>query len=273
MQLTRRRALALATSGAFAVVAGPGIAAGAILRVGGNGSATELLHVLGLEFHKRNGTSFSIVPGLGSSGGILAAGDKALDLGVSARLLKPEESKGELVTSQFARTPFVFATSYVQPGSLSVRQIARMISDPQSTWSDGTPVRAILRPRGGSHTSLLARYFPEIGQAIDDARKRQDVPVAVDDRRNAEMAERTPGSLIAITMAQLKLAPRHLHVIALNGVAPTLSNLEVGTYPFGRDFYLVHARAPSADVADFIAFVRSGDGVRLLRQHDCLPMA
>lgn len=242
------------------------------MSLGGNGSATMLLQVLAREFQKVHAAKFNIVPSLGSSGGILAAGDKAIDLGASARPLKPDEVKLGLVAWHFARTPFVFATSCANPGSYAPSQLARMIADPRSTWPDGTPVHTILRPRGGSHSNLVARFFPEVGLAIDAARKRQDVPIAVDDRRNAELAERTQGSLVMITLAQLGLERRNLHVIALNGVAPTLANLEAGSYPYGRDFYLVHPQAPSDDVASYVAFVRSPRGAELLRQHDCLPM-
>lgn len=274
MQLTRRRALALATSGALATALRPDLAtASAILRTGGTGSATELLHVLGREYQKGRATAFNVVPGLGSAGGILATRDKALDLAVTARPLKADEAKGDLLAAHFARSPFVFATSHAKPGAYKVADIAHLIADPQATWPDGTPVRVILRPRNESDTGLITRHFPEVGQAIEVARKRQDVPVAVNDQENAEMAERTQGSLVAISLAQVKLEKRSLRAIDLNGVTPSLAALEGGTYPFGRDLYLVYPQSPSADVKGFIDFVRSADGARVLRQYECLPMA
>lgn len=274
MQLTRRRALALATSGVLVAAVRPDlVSASAILRAGGTGSATELLHVLGREFQMSRSSSFNVVPGLGSAGGIQATRDKALDLAVAARPLKPEEAKGDLVATRFARSPFVFATSHSKPGGLTVSQIARWIADPKSTWPDGTPVRAILRPRKESDTGLIERLFPDVAQAIEAARKRPDVPVAVSDQDCAEMGERNQGSLVTLSLSQIKLEQRNLRVIELNGVAPTLSNLESGTYPYGRDLYLVHALAPSADVKGFLDFVRSADGARVLRQNECLPMA
>lgn len=271
---SRRQTLKLIASTPFIASAGTAHAfSGNPLRVGGTGSANELLNALGREFQKlAPNARLSLVPGLGSGGGIQATRDNALDLSVSGRPLKPEEL-GPLVAVHFARSPFVFATSLAKPAAQASSQLARMIADPTAKWPDGTPLRVILRPRAESDTGLVARHYPEIGKAVDLARKRPEVPVAVNDQDNATMAERLQGSLIGISLVQLTLEKRNLRPLQLDGKAPTLANLERGQYQVARDFYLVHAAEPSSDVRSFVAFIRSPDGAKVLRTCECLAVA
>lgn len=118
---------------------------------------------------------------------------------------------------------------------------------------------------------LVTRLFAGMDVAVEPARKRAEVPVSIVDGDNAEIAERTLGSLAMMSYSQLMIEQRLLRMVAIDGISPSLEALEDGRYRYGRSFYLVVPAAPSAAAKRFAAFVHSADGIAALRQVHCLP--
>jgi phosphate transport system substrate-binding protein len=236
------------------------------LRLGGTGAATELLQRVGRAFVTQSGIGIEVIPSLGSSGGISAAGDGVVDVTVSGRPLRADEIAKGLSAVLAVRTPYVLATSHPNPNSMTTAQIAEAFSSDKATWADGVPIRIILRPKSESDTTLIGELFPGLAAAIDKARKRPDVPVAATDQDNATMAEQTPGSLIGSTLTQLANERRNLRLVAIDGVEPTLENFERGLYRHGKTLYFIAPTRLSPAAERFIAYLRSSEGQTLLRQ-------
>lgn len=242
------------------------------LRIGGTGSATELMKRLGDAFEaKEPETTVEVIPSLGSSGGIEATRDGALDLAVSARPLKPSETG--LIGIIAARTPYGLASSNPSPGNVASSDIAAFYASTSATWPDGTQVRVILRPKSESDTALLGNSYPGMAEAIDQVRARIDVPVAATDQDNLKMAESIDGSLVGTSLAQMVTEQRTLQFLSIDGNKPTLENLASGQYPYSKPFVFVFAAKPTPLVQRFVDFVNSGDGEALLRTAGCLPAA
>jgi phosphate transport system substrate-binding protein len=261
------RAIATAAIMAFALNA----ARADVLRIGGTGAATEMLKRLGAAFAAGDEVKVEVIPSLGTSGAIHALSDGALDIAVAGRPLRPEESALGLAARFAVRTPFGLVTSRRNPAGLKSGDIAAIFASGSARWEDGTPVRIILRPKGDADAPLLGSLFPGMNAAIEQARKRADVPVAATDQDNAETAERVPGSLTGAALTQVRLERRQLQFVAIDGVAVSLEALERGIYPHAKTMYFVTASAPQPAAARFIAFLASPDGERLLREAAVLP--
>lgn len=243
-----------------------------MLRTGGTGAAVEMLKQVGAAFVAREPlTAFELIPSLGSTGGIAAVSDEVLDFSVSSRPLKSEEAAKGLTAMVLARSPFVLATSHANPSGLESTGIAMFYAAANSVWADGTPVRVILRPRSESDTTLLGKTFPGMAEAIEQVRARPEVPLAATDQDNAQMAEKIPGSLVAASYTQIVTEKRKLRFVAIDGVEPTPENFERGAYPYGRDFHFVFPAKKSPAAERFIAFLRSPDGQKILRDAGSLP--
>jgi len=261
---------ALAVLIAFAAIS-PVVAA-EMLRIGGTGSATVLMERLGAAFAARESdVKVAVVPGLGSSGAIAATIDGALDMAVSGRPLKPDEAG--LIEVFAVRTPYGLVSSNPKPGDLARDDVAGFYASSNSTWSDGSPVRVILRPRSESDTTLLGQTFPGMAAAIDQVRTRMDVPLAATDQDNLEMAKAIQGSLVGTSLAQMVTERHQLRFLTIDGVEPTLENLESGDYPYFKPLRFVVADRPAPLVQRFLAFVESSDGEKLLRHAGCLQAA
>lgn len=244
------------------------------LRIGGTGSATVLMQRLGAAFEAtQTDTTVEVIPGLGSSGGIAAVHDGVLDLAVSARPLKPAES--ELIQIIAIRTPYGLASSNPEPGNIAKADVAAFYADPTATWPDGTSVRVILRPNSESDTALLGDTFPEMIAAIDKVRTRVDVPIAATDQDNLEMATSIKGSLVGTSLTQLMTEnyQPHLRFLTIDGVEPTLANLENEDYPYFKPYRFVFSGQSAPVVQRFMVFVQSSEGESLLREAGSLPSA
>jgi phosphate transport system substrate-binding protein len=230
------------------------------LRAGGVGAATAMLPYLFEAFGHSKEIKLEVIPGLGTTGGLSALDEGVLDMAVSGRALKPDELARGLIPILAIRTPFVLVTSHPRPNGLKSSEIAAVFKAARATWTDGSPIRIILRPRSDSDTAILGGMFPDMAAAIEQARLRPDLTLAATDQDNADLAERTPGSLTASTLTQIQMEQRNLHYLAIDGVEPTLENLERRTYPFAKTLYFVLSARKNPIIERFVEFLRSPAG-------------
>ncbi len=250
------------------------VSAAETLHIGGTGSATVLMERLGAAFAaNETDTKVEVIPGLGSSGGIAAARDGALDIAVSARPLKPAETG--LIEIVAVITPYGLVSSNPKPGDIAKSDVAAFYQSTTSTWPDGSPIRVILRPKSESDTALLGQTFPEMAAAIDQVRTRIDVPLAATDQDNLELAKAIDGSLVGTSLAQM-VTEQHeseLRFLTIDGAEPSLENLENGKDPYFKPFRFVFSDKSPPLVQRFLAFVESSEGEKLLREAGCLQVA
>lgn len=243
------------------------------LRAGGTGAATKLLSDLFAGFDRADDTRLELVLSLGSSGGLRALSENVLDIAVAGRPLNADELKQGLRVAATVRTPFVLVTSHPKPNGLKSTEIADIFRAQKATWADGSPIRIILRPKSDSDTPILGGMFPGMASAIAAARTRHDVFIAATDQDNADTAERIEGSLAGSTLTQIRTERRNLHLIAIDGVTPSLETLESGAYPFSKTIYFVLPSKKDPAAERFVAFIQSSKGRELLRAGDTILIA
>jgi phosphate transport system substrate-binding protein len=235
------------------------------LRAGGVGAATQLLPRLFAGFGQTDAVKLEVIPSLGSSGGLRALSENALDIAVSGRPLNASELERGLKVVAAIRTPFVLVTSHPAPNGLKSAEIADIYKSAKATWADGAATRVILRPKSDSDTPLMGGLFPGMESALEVARARHDTNIAATDQDNADAAERIAGSLTGSTLTQMITEQRNLRLTAIDGVAPSVATAESGAYPFSKTLYFVLPAMKSAEAERFIAFIRSPTGQELLR--------
>jgi phosphate transport system substrate-binding protein len=252
------------------LVGGANRAGADVIRVGGTGAVNAMLMHVSTALAVATGTTLEVIPGLGTSGGNSALADGVLDMSVAGRSLNPAETSKGLIAIAAIRTPYVLATSHPNPNGLKSSEIASLYRSEDATWSDGTPIRIILRPTNESDNLVLGNSFPAMSAAIKQARARPDLPIAATDQDNAGAAETTPGSLIGATLTQIKMEMRNLRAVAIDGVDATFANFRNGSYPYGKTLYFV-LRTQNAPAAErFMTFLRSPQGTAALLETDVM---
>lgn len=240
------------------------------VKAGGTGSAIGSLKLLAQDFVLSHpNTKIIPIESLGSSGSIKAVVAGALDISLSARPLKATEKSENLTQQEIARTPLVLASLYNHAG-FTTADIPKIFDGSLSTWPNNKPLRPILRPDADAESAILRAISPELDQALSVAHKRQGVHVAITDQDSADAIEKIPGAVGTSTLSLILSERRKIFALPLNGVAPSISNLAQGRYPYFKPLYLITAQNPSKATQAFITFMRSKPGAKILSDNGYL---
>jgi phosphate transport system substrate-binding protein len=257
--------LGVAFLAAALVGGGSGVAHAELLRIGGNGSVMAMLPAVFAVFARAEEDKLEVIQGLGHGGAMRAATDGLLEVAIASRPLNSKELAQGLTSVLTFRSPFGFVTSHPGADGFKSSEIADLFKSAKARWADGSPMRIILRPRGASDSLALGELFPNMKAAIEQARRRPDIPVATSDEDNTQLAEQVTGSLTAATLTQIMVERRNLRFVPIDGIEPSLESLESGSYLYQRTLYFVLPAKRSAAAERFIAFLRSAEGKAALR--------
>jgi phosphate transport system substrate-binding protein len=225
------------------------------LKISGTGAVTAALRALAPAFASQTGIGVEVVANLGTTGANNAIVDGKLDLAVGGRDLQDRERARGLQVLGVVSTPFGFVTSRAGPDEFAKSGIVGLYRAADPTWPDGMPMLIALRPVEEIDNEILAALFPGLDDVLMQMRKRGDISIAATNRDNADLAERTKGSLVAATLAQIKAERRNLRFVAIDGVAPSVQAYLDGSYPYGKTLYLVGPSRPSAEARAFVEFL------------------
>lgn len=235
------------------------------LRLGGTGGGLGTMHLLGAALTAADPRfALEIVPNLGSSGGLKALARDAVQIAVISRPLKPEEAAHGFTTIEYGKTPFVLVTMKKDLGNLTLAQIADIYSGKHDKWTDGTPIRLVLRPVNDGDTAVLAAFSPAIKNALASAQAREGMIVGITDQDGANEIQRLNGGLGTSSLALVLSEKRPLSAIPIEGVTPSIKTLANKTYPYFKPMYLVIKSNAPAAATRFIEFTRSAQGQRIL---------
>lgn len=238
------------------------------IKLGGTGSGLDMMRLLANAYSEQDKTfALSVMPNLGSTGGVKALAAGMIDIAVTSRALKPAELSLMLVEKKYGRTPLALVTSRRNPPGLSAQQVENIISGKTATWPDGTPIRLVMRPNSDGDSDILSHASKNMRQAINTALLRHDIALAITDQESAELAEKLPGSFGTASLVVLLTEKRALYPIALDGVSPSIEALSMHRYPLYKDMRVLTQGQPSDAVAHFIDFIFSPKGRELLAHY------
>jgi phosphate transport system substrate-binding protein len=239
------------------------------VKVGGTGFAVGVIRIVAESFEKQYpGIKIKIFPSLGSSGGIKALLQEALDIGLSARTLKAAEVSRGAIALEIAKTPFVFfANSNVKKDKVTFKELERIYGGRLLFWPDGTRIRLVLRPKGETDMWIIRKFSPAMEQAVALSYNREGMKVAITDQENASAIEKTIGALGGGTLTQILSENRQVRILSLNGVKPSVEGLADGSYPWFKSLYLVTTSKSSPAVQKFQEFIDSKAGGRILHRY------
>lgn len=244
------------------------------IRVGGSGAPLAAIARLGERFSADNpDVTVTILPSLGSGGGIRAVRDHVIDIAVSARPVREDEGAGStLLQFPFARTAVALVTSRPNGAAVTSPVLETLIADPSPVWPDGSAMHVILRPPTETDYHVLETKLPAVWQALVQARQRPEVPVAATDQENMKLAASLPGSLTTGTLLQLRAEDQPLYPVIIDGLVPSAETLAGGDYPAIKDFVLVVRPDASEAAKAFVSFLQGEDAAAHLRALDAIPI-
>ncbi len=242
-------------------LARPGLAAD-VIRINGSGSGLHMLKPLVMTYAKAHPeVIIEMDKPLGSSGAIKALLGGVLDIVVTSRPLKNEETTAGATLQKYGQTPLAMVTNQdVSKKDVTTQELVDLYTGKTTSWPDGKQVRLILRPVEDADTRVIRKLSPEMDGAIDSAQKRPGMTVAVTDPEAVEAIAKTPGSLGASGLTGVIVEQLPLSVMSLNGVEPTPETLANGAYPLSKALDFVTLGTLPEPAKKFLAFVYSQEG-------------
>ncbi len=243
------------------------------IKIGGTGGALATMQLLADAYSKADpSVKLTVLPSLGSSGGIKAVLAGVIQIAVSSRPLKESESSRGASAFEYGRTPFVFVVPQVSTiDSITVNDLMDIYSGNRQQWPDGTRIRLVLRPVGDSDSDMVKSISAEVRQAKIMAEKRPGMLFAVTDQDAADNIERLAGAFGTSTLAQIISEKRGLKPLHFNGVEADQKTIADGSYPYYKPLYIVTSPKTPSSAQKFIAFLRSTGGLEILAQSGYLP--
>jgi phosphate transport system substrate-binding protein len=237
------------------------------LTVTGTGSSIGAMQIMAKVFQKKYpAVAVQVLPSIGSTGGIKAVQEGKIGIGLSSRLLKPEEQSASIIEEPYGRAAFVFGVQASNSTKgFTLAEIEDIYAGTRKAWSDGTPIRLILRPLSDAYSTYLANINPGLKLASAKAHSIPGVYVGNTDQEAAIQIEKTSGSFGTTSSSLVAAEKRKIKALSVDGVAPTLSNVSTGKYPFAMTLTIVYKRdAYKGSVRDFTEFIFSKDGQKIL---------
>jgi phosphate transport system substrate-binding protein len=235
------------------------------VRINGSGNALDLLKPMVRAYLKTNrDVDVAMEKPLGSSGAIKALLAGALDLVVSSRDLKPEESAQGARLKEYGRTPFVIITEKRVPKqNVTTLELEGIYAGRITQWQNGESVRLVLRPREDIDTHILGGLSPGMHSSLDAAQSRPGMVIAVTDPEAYATVAKTPGGLGATGLVSIIVEKLPLNILSLNGVRPTPKNLANGTYPMYKQISFVTTSRTTPAALKFLNFACSPQGRKI----------
>jgi len=212
------------------------------------------------------------VSGGGSGVGIQAIGAKTVDIGMSSR---------EVTSAEMAKYPAFVVTPVAQDGIaivvnpaneidyITLDQIKNIYLGTTTKWTEitganvpGTNNQIVVIGRDSA--SGTRSYFDEVLLA-----KKTPTKMMLEKNSNGAVLQtvaQTPGSIGYVSIGFVSNDVKSLPVWynAEKIVAPTLDNVKAKTYPVSRDLYVITNGQPSGLASDFITFILSTEGQKIV---------
>jgi phosphate transport system substrate-binding protein len=264
----------LAARTGLAGLAGAGLAIALALPLGGcsrrkgdvnligSTSVQPFAEMLAQEYRAHAPQSRVEVQGGGSTQGVQSALRGIADIGTCSRALKQEEIDAGLRPVQIARDGLAIVVHPSNPvGALTRDQVRRLFTGQFTNWNEV-----------GGRDALIHLIVREEGSGTREAfvnmvmQKSRVSRKALNQESNGAVKELVKHDPNAIGFMSLGLVLGELKVLTVDGVAPSIEAVKDGRYPLVRPFLFVLKGEPRPAAQQFIDFVLSPEGQRLLER-------
>ncbi len=206
------------------------------------------------------------VQGGGSGVGIASIIDDTADIGDASRPIKDQEKATakengvdayENVIAADGIAVIVHPTNSIN--GLTKEQIKEIYTGKISNWKDvgGKNAQIVIVSRDSSSGTFEA--FNEM--ALEKEKVRPDALLNASNQAVATTISKTPGAIGYVGLGYLSSSVK---AVTVNGVEATKANVVNGSYPLARNLYMYTNGKPQGVVKDFIDFVLSTEGQKLV---------
>lgn len=230
------------------------------LTVAGSTSVEPFAEILAEEYMARHSGEKIYVQGGGSSAGIQAVRSEAAQVGMSSRSLMPDEQ--DLIAIPIAYDAIAIIVNRMNPvNDLRIGQIRGIFSGKLTNWSEvggrNHPITLFSREEGSGTREafqhlMMGKTETSLAALIQDSNGAIRQVVADDPN--------------AIGYLSLGLVDLRVKAVKIDDIEPNVENIKKQRYKIVRPFLFVFKAEPRAMAQNFLNYVLSPEGQRLLVQ-------
>ncbi len=234
----------------------------------GSGAATPLLQALARAYAARHpALPVHVEPSVGSAGGLAAAADGAVDLGLVGRGLRPTEDKSLEFIPLALDAVVLAAAPDVERQGLTRGELRRLYAGERSSG-----LTLLLRDAQETANDALEAAFPELRPLRESGAAAARFPVLVHDDAMAYALLTTPHAVGVFSFGAVLSWGLPLHPLALEGLRPSVDALADRSWPAVRTLAVVFRPERRARLSPFLAFLASPEGRAVTRVAGYLPL-
>lgn len=246
----------------------------AIITIKGSDSMLQLTENLAEEYMKMN-TGISIyVYGGGTSEGVKALIRNEIDICTASRNLKPEETKA--LSDYYGSVGLFYLVAkdalcvYINPHNpvknLTSDQLKRIFECKLTNWKDlggrDQKINTVIRNlNSGTHF-----YFQE--HILEGNEYCTEAVIEPTTRSVIEFIENNPGAIGYGSIGY----KGDIVFAKIDGIEPSEKNAQNDTYPITRYLHFFTTQLPKGAVKEFVNWVLSPDGQRIVKQSGFIPL-
>jgi phosphate transport system substrate-binding protein len=236
--------------------------------IAGSTSVQPYIEILAEDYALSHPEKVIDIQGGGSSAGITAVESGTAEIGMSSRNLK--ESEMHLWSIEITKDGLAIIVNPDNPVSdLMPEQILGIYAGDITNWSQlggrDARIHIITREEGSGTRSAFEEMVMD-GRRITPRAIVQDSNGAV-----RMLVADDPNSIGYISLGLVDVGERPVKALLIDGVAPTRENVLNGSYTMFRSFLFVALREPEGYAKQFIDYVRSPEGQRVLAEEGLIP--
>jgi len=246
------------------------------LRVSGSGTCLPLLRILASQQPDKS-VRMVFLPGLHSKGGIKGVIQGSLDVGAVSRALTPEEQSSDLKITWLSKDGLVMAVN-PSVGKLGIteitdQQIRDIYTGKYTDWkqlgaSQSMPIIVLDRHEDESAKIILRQYI------LGSQDKLKVTPDSVNLYYESDMVDAlqtTVGSIGYFSLGYAISQNISVDRLRLNGVEPTVANIESGAYKMVRPLGVVTKTDAADEVKAFVEWAKGDEARRLMLSKGYAP--
>lgn len=237
-----------------------------VVRISGSGTCTPLLRLLS-DTYDGTDAEWRYLPGLHSGGGITGVANGDLDIGAVSRELNEEEQELGLVYTLLSNDGIVIAIHpSVGLNGLTTQQVRDVYSGVYANWQElggaDLPITILDRNEDESAKIIMRKYV--LGQDLVISPKAANLYYEVD---MVNGVQSTVGAIGYFSLGYGVSRDVPVTFVELDGVAPTVENIDNGIYPVVRPLGVVTDPDPSPAVRAFLEWATSDEAVALIESN------
>lgn len=248
---------------------------GGKLRVTGSTTVLPIAQAGADAYMEKNLKANIQVSGGGSSVGVQAIGEGTADIGMSSREISDAEKAKYpgLVTTDIATDAVVLIVNPANPVSaLTPDQVRGLYNGTFQGWNSvgGTLTFPVIIGRDSASGTRV--YFSEA--VMKNEKYRPEMREMNSNGAVKQVVAQTPAAIGYVGLGFVDSSVKAVKIISKGQpIAPTIETVLAHQYPISRPLYMITRGAPAGLAKDYLGFILSADGQKIVQDQGFVPLS